>query len=832
MSNTDVALSWCERNLSRNGSLQRDGVTWLCSNPTREDKHPSLSVDIEKRVFKDHATSEAGTITQLAGMLGCEAPAWEAEESREGKIPSARARDASDDAVRLWKSGRPATPDHPYLVAKKVDPFDLRIALDGRLMVPGYDAVTGAFKMVQAVAAKPDESGSWSKRDTGPVKGALWLVGNDKGAEDSSLVIAEGPSTAAAVKMLCPDMAVVCSFGTANLPTVYEALRKRFPDREIVIASDSGTEELAAKCRGALAVIPSASKSNHDWNDTVLELGSEEARRQFQQKLEKARAKAPKVDAPVERKPRYELVRIGDIELVEPEYLVAGLIEDKTLGQIFGASGSMKSFLTLDLAACVATGLPFHGRQVKEGPVIYLAGEGFNWIKRRLTAWELNTGVSLKDAPLYISRRAPTLASRETARDVAESIRSIAETVGHPALIVVDTLARATVGADENSNSDLGEFIETVDEIRHEHDCTLMTVHHSGLADKDRGRGASAVFAAMDFEYQVTKDGMSVALINRKTKDAAEPEPIHFRATEITVGQARNGDLITSLALEEVEDEPRERKRELTPVQKLGLDTFRAASEQFGALGKDGAYLGVHVEDWRPLFYQRHTGDNTHAKKTSFQRVRDKLIEAGVILPPNNDYYRPAGDEAGILESEYKRKAIERTRHTAQDRHNPGTCAEGDTEQTGTTGTHPFRGVPCVPSCAPENPTKEEIPTKDPCAVIDLSDNEEEEKSPILLPRGAVSELAKRWKASDEDVRESLKAWEECGRIVIVGEDIYEHPGNAYPKKDLPEEDDGQDEEDAAPPGPEKGEEGPGDSSSCGEDPGPVEEDPFTFMDA
>ena len=40
------------------------------------------------------------------------------------------------------------------------------------------------------------------------------------------------------------------------------------------------------------------------------------------------------------------------------------------------------------------------------------------------------------------------------------------------------------------------------------------------------------------------------------------------------------------------------------------------------------------------------------------------------------------------------------------------------------------------------------------------------------------------------------------------------------------------DDEDASPPGPEKVEDGPGDSSSCGEDPGPVEEDPFTFMDA
>ncbi len=41
------------------------------------------------------------------------------------------------------------------------------------------------------------------------------------------------------------------------------------------------------------------------------------------------------------------------------------------------------------------------------------------------------------------------------------------------------------------------------------------------------------------------------------------------------------------------------------------------------------------------------------------------------------------------------------------------------------------------------------------------------------------------------------------------------------------------DDEDASPPGPEKIEDGQGDAASPrGEDPGPVEKDPFTFMDA
>ena len=130
MSNADTARLWCEEHLSRNGSLQRDGVTWLCSNPTREDKHPSLSVDIERRVFNDFATSESGTLSGLAALLNVEAPAWEPEAGREEGTSTARAevkKNASSDAVKLWKSGKPAQPDHPYLSRKKIAPHSVSV---------------------------------------------------------------------------------------------------------------------------------------------------------------------------------------------------------------------------------------------------------------------------------------------------------------------------------------------------------------------------------------------------------------------------------------------------------------------------------------------------------------------------------------------------------------------------------------------------------------------------------------------------------------------------------------------------------------------------------
>lgn len=801
-------IDWLRENFPESKITPQDNGRYVLMNsPMRYDRNPSLMVWTDKGNWRDlGGNHEEGFLDELCERTGKDVPKIDGALTKKRTDEEKAEEDArkTKRAAQEWNYATPASLEHKYLKAKGItDTFGLRVNRKGQLVIPGVDLRTDTFRMIQTVDDHLNAEGKWHKNDTGPAMFSGWYVGGERGEEHSPLVLAEGPATAATIKTMFPKMAVVCTFGAYNIEADYGILRKRFPSREIVIASDSGTEELVSKLRGALPVIPSAAKSNVDWNDVAVELGQEEAARQFQQKLEVARAARP--DVVEEKKSRYELVRIGDIELVEPEYLVAGLIEDKTLGMFFGASGSMKSFLALDLAACVATGLPFHGRQVKEGPVIYLAGEGFNGIKRRLTAWELNTGVSLKDVPLYISRRAPTLANRESAKDVAEAIRDIAETAGHPALICIDTVARATVGADENSNSDMGEFIETVDEIRHEHDCALLTVHHSGLADKDRGRGASAIHAALDVEYQVTKDGTSVTLLNKKMKDGAEPEPIHFQATEITVGQARNGDPITSLALEETDEAPREREKPLTPAQKLGLDTFMIAAEKAGTLGKDGAFVGLHVDDWRPFFYERHTADNVHAKSVAFARARERLVARGDISV-ENDYYRLSGAMA-ILEKSIVEKLKESGSHKSQESHMCITCDSSQRKDESHTVTPPFRGVTCDSPVTSEN---------------DVVPSGEVEKEPVILfPRGSLEEHASRSGVPVDQIRESLKPLLESGRIVLSGNDIYENP--TRPNVEDPSEaieDDGQ-EEDAPTPGPEKIAEAPADSLPRGEGPVP-----------
>ena len=61
-------------------------------------------------------------------------------------------------------------------------------------------------------------------------------------------------------------------------------------------------------------------------------------------------------------------------------------------------------------------------------------------------------------------------------------------------------------------------------------------------------------------------------------------------------------------------------------------------------------HSSVHVDEWRPLFYLGHTGDNEDTKKKTFQRVRASLVNKRII-EVTNDYYsiRDSGTSTGHL---------------------------------------------------------------------------------------------------------------------------------------------------------------------------------------
>lgn len=270
----------------------------------------------------------------------------------------------------------------------------------------------------------------------------------------------------------------------------------------------------------------------------------------------------------------FHLIRSDKLEFKEPEYLIAGLIETETLSLLFADPGSGKSFIALDIAACVATGQPFHGREVRQGAVIYICGEGNNGINRRLIAWDRHHKRNRTGAPLYVSSMAAQFLSPEHVKLIIEKINQAAMEAGSVALIIIDTLNRNMGGGDESSTADMTAFIAAVDEVKDRYDAAAMIVHHTGHGNKERGRGSSAMLGALDAEYRVEKEGEVITVTNTKMKDAAPPPPIAFELVEVEVGTSRLGEPITSAALTETDPPEGGGRTSLSPNQKIAMEAM------------------------------------------------------------------------------------------------------------------------------------------------------------------------------------------------------------------------------------------------------------------
>lgn len=270
--------------------------------------------------------------------------------------------------------------------------------------------------------------------------------------------------------------------------------------------------------------------------------------------------------------------RADQIVVRPTQWLIDGWLVRDTLAGLVAPSGACKSFLAIDWACRVATGVPFFGREVHNGAVFYLAGEGITGLRKRIAAWEKASGVPIAGAPLFIADGLPFLCDDLAGELVANEIESVAEQVFfdsgcEPALIVIDTLARAMAGANENSSEDMGAFVRAKDLLRQRWGATVLSVHHTGhdKEAQDRGRGSSAYKAALDSEFVIKPGDPEFTVKATKCKDWAAPPTLNLRRVIVEIQLTQDGGEVmhdTSLALHDaggalIESNKREKVLEL-----------------------------------------------------------------------------------------------------------------------------------------------------------------------------------------------------------------------------------------------------------------------------
>lgn len=323
---------------------------------------------------------------------------------------------------------------------------------------------------------------------------------------------------------------------------------------------------------------------------------------------------------------------------------VEWLIEEGTLCQLFGASKAGKSFLALDWSACIATGRDWGGREVAQGPVFYLAGEGHRGIARRLRAWELSHDQSLKDAPLHVSNMPAALIDAGNAALVASHIEAMEADYGAPKLIVIDTLARNFGNGEESSNADIGRFIGNLDALlKSRFDASILIVHHTGHGEQERARGASALHAAMDHEFRLEVKGDIRQLVTTKNKEGEIPQPLAFELKQVELDWLdRHGFPMSSAVLVPVAASPFVSRPVLGGAKRIAFEALRQALEEEGrppsseVLAVADCFLvptaTVHEDAWRRRAYAAPiSSGGMDAKRKAFNRQLDSLRSDGYI---------------------------------------------------------------------------------------------------------------------------------------------------------------------------------------------------------
>jgi RecA-family ATPase len=253
----------------------------------------------------------------------------------------------------------------------------------------------------------------------------------------------------------------------------------------------------------------------------------------------------------IEVVPRFKLIKVSDLT-AQPkpiDWLLDGILEAGSLNLLFGEPASGKSLFAFDWAVRIASGRDWLGKETQKRDVVILAGEGHSGLRRRMRALEVKHGIKTPDN-LLVSEIPANLTDVAQAQWVADAIKQNCTNGG---LVIVDTLNRNMGAADENNAKDIAELLNIIDGCIRSMGLAVLIVHHSGHSNQGRARGSSAIRAAVDTEFCVTKKADSITLGCTKAKDFEPFKDMEFSLKVTELGDQwhdKAGQPITSVYLE------------------------------------------------------------------------------------------------------------------------------------------------------------------------------------------------------------------------------------------------------------------------------------------
>lgn len=304
------------------------------------------------------------------------------------------------------------------------------------------------------------------------------------------------------------------------------------------------------------------------------------------------------------------------------DWLVDGILPEQSMGMLFGASGTFKSFVALDAVLHVVHGLPWLGRRTGQGPALWLAAEGGTSFGHRVNAWHrarrLPVSKDLIGIPVAV----------DLGIDAWRVVDAVQSTVAvTPRIMVIDTLSQTyTAGAEENSATHMAAYLREIGtRFRDLWKCVVIIVHHSGHSATERPRGSSAIQANTAFLFGCWRDEkeMLATLSCQHMKDGDRFDDATFALSKVDLGHDKHGKPLSHLAA-----------RHLSSAEEVEQAT--EAEVQAGRGGKNQLLLSLMQNGQKEAELRKAFGndcglDNDEARRKAYYRARSWAIKAGFM---------------------------------------------------------------------------------------------------------------------------------------------------------------------------------------------------------
>lgn len=311
------------------------------------------------------------------------------------------------------------------------------------------------------------------------------------------------------------------------------------------------------------------------------------------------------------------------------DYVTKRLIAPGQVGCIFGEPGAGKSLLAPRLAYAVAQGDEVFGLPTKTGPVFYVACEDEDGMAGRVAALRADLGPA---DSFHLVRGCSDLFSPgqvegKGSPDLVALFKQVKAV--KPKLIVIDTLAMAMPGLEENDAAGMNRVVQIGKRLA-KYGAAVLYVHHGSKSEGNTPRGHSVFNGALDFSIMVKaadQNGIVRGAV-KKNRNGPPDLDIAFKIGTRRVGVDVDGEPVDAPICLPCDPGRDDGEPRLTKAEAAAL-----------ALIHEQAEAGPVAEaEWRSLAadcYAISASDNRASRRQAVSRALGGLIQKGKIVSQN-----------------------------------------------------------------------------------------------------------------------------------------------------------------------------------------------------